>query len=391
MSKRSLTGFFPAYDGARRFLQILHGASASQYKVMWGEIQAHKGSPQETTNWKEPEKWIPERLTSESRALALRIWRESEGLVNPRYIDGCKGLCDNHDLLDTSDDVFQLTERGRRFVNNDKDTMREIDEYEGMFVILKAIAERHPAKVKDFWQEFRVFCLTYTRIQSDSIIKSTLRYRLANLRQREFILMQGHTYTVTDAGLSYLSTRQASQTALAPAYDNSLARTVKDSHDAARQQLARYLRKMNPYKFEHLIKLLLEEMGYDAVEVTKASNDKGVDVVAEMQVGISRVHEVIQVKRQQGNISRTVLDQLRGALYYFDAVRGTIITTGGFSKGAQDVAFLKNAPPITLIDGETLLNHLIEHNIGIRRKEIQILEFDEQSLDEFGTEDEVEF
>jgi restriction system protein len=50
-------------------------------------------------------------------------------------------------------------------------------------------------------------------------------------------------------------------------------------------------------------------------------------------------------------MKRTVLDALRGSLYRFQAVRGTIITTAGFSKGAMQAAFEAGAPPITSIDG----------------------------------------
>ena len=153
-----------------------------------------------------------------------------------------------------------------------------------------------------------------------------------------------------------------------------------------RQELTEYLQNMNPYSFEHLIKRLLEEMGYDDVEVTAASNDKGVDVVADIELGISRVREVIQVKRQKGNIGRPILNQLRGSLPLFHAMRGSIITTGGFTKQAQDTAFVPGAAPITLIDGERLLNLLIEHNIGIRRREIRLLEFSKEHLNQFESD-----
>ena len=147
---------------------------------------------------------------------------------------------------------------------------------------------------------------------------------------------------------------------------------------------------MNPYKFEHLIKLLLEKMNFENVEVTSPANDKGVDVVAEIELGISRVREVIQVKRIKGNVARPILDLLRGSLHRFDAVRGTIITTGQFSKGANAAAFEKGAAPITLIDGEKLLDLLIEHDIGIRRREIRVLQFDADSLRAFSSEVELE-
>ena len=44
---------------------------------------------------------------------------------------------------------------------------------------------------------------------------------------------------------------------------------------------------------------------------------------------------MIQVKRHRGTIHRPVLDQLRGWLHRFNAVRGTIITTGRHPKGVE--------------------------------------------------------
>ena len=67
-----------------------------------------------------------------------------------------------------------------------------------------------------------------------------------------------------------------------------------------------------------------------------------------------------------------MLDSLRGALYRFDAVQGTIITTSGFSSGARAVAFDRGAPPITLIDGETLIGLLIEHGIGVEKRSLEL-------------------
>ena len=143
---------------------------------------------------------------------------------------------------------------------------------------------------------------------------------------------------------------------------------------------------MDPYEFEYLVKRLLEAMGYEDVEVTKASNDKGVDVVADIELGISRVREVIQVKRQTSNVGRGVLDGLRGSLHRFDAVRATIITTGGFAKGAKNAAFEKGAAPITLIDGSTLIDLLSDNDIGVKRSEVKIMEFDSDGLRQNDTD-----
>ena len=94
-----------------------------------------------------------------------------------------------------------------------------------------------------------------------------------------------------------------------PSKQSQLLRLANDLKLEARVRLAEHLSKMDPFKFEGLVKLLLEEMGYDDVQTTSPTNDKGVDVVANIELGISSVREVIQVKRHKGNVNRTVLDQ----------------------------------------------------------------------------------
>ncbi len=134
------------------------------------------------------------------------------------------------------------------------------------------------------------------------------------------------------------------------------------------------------YAFERLIYDLLTEMGYEDVEVTQPSNPKGVDVKAVAQFGITTINEVIQVKRHRANIQRRVLDMLRGSLHRFKAQKGTIITTGDYGKGAKDAAFEMGAAPITLINGDTLIDLLIEHEIGVKKKTVDYYELDESAF-----------
>ena len=89
--------------------------------------------------------------------------------------------------------------------------------------------------------------------------------------------------------------------------------------------------------------------------------------------------------------SEPQLDQLRGSLHRFNAVRGTIITTGRFSKGVEEAAFERGAAPITLIDGEKLLDLLIENGIGVSKRPLEYLEFAPEKLAQFeGEADEEE-
>jgi restriction system protein len=128
-------------------------------------------------------------------------------------------------------------------------------------------------------------------------------------------------------------------------------------------------------------------MEYQNVEVTARSGDKGVDVVGEIEVGITSVKEVIQAKRTKSNIPRKVLDALRGSLHRFGAIRGTIITTSNFSKGAKEAAFEMGAPPITLINGDKLVDLLVEYEIGVEKLDFSTFKVDEDFFEGFSKDE----
>ncbi|MDE2821336.1 MAG: restriction endonuclease [Chloroflexota bacterium] len=400
--RRSLTAWLPSYSVAQSFLRIVDGMSVSKLKAMRDDVLDQRGTPQSTANWSDPGKWIRERLHGDSETIAWKLWEESKQSINPRYCNGLLSLLETHRLADYLDDKITLTDAGTKFLANDDVQLAQMDEYDGMLLILSEVAEKSPGKRRDFERRYAEFCRTFTTYSADSSISSSLIARLNNLVDRNLIDRNGHTYQITDLGISYLATqipvvghaqlsmRKHQQLALPTETSTraELRELAKRNNDEERNKLTQYLKSMDPHGFERLIKPLLEDMGYEEVGVNAQSHDKGVDVVGEIELGISRVREVIQVKRQQSNVGRPILDALRGSLHRFDAVRATIITTGGFTKSAKDAAFEKGAAPITLIDGERLLELLIEYEIGIRRKEIRILEFDRDSLVELETEAE---
>jgi restriction system protein len=122
------------------------------------------------------------------------------------------------------------------------------------------------------------------------------------------------------------------------------------------------------------------DAAYENVTVTGRSGDGGIDVVADIEIGILQLRTAVQVKRMKGNVQRPVVSQLRGDMALLDMDQGMIITTGGFSQGAKDVARVRNVTPITLIDGDHLTDLLIEQGIGVHRETVEVLRFDEAGL-----------
>lgn len=160
-----------------------------------------------------------------------------------------------------------------------------------------------------------------------------------------------------------------------------ITQMARQQRDAVKQQLLNVANHIDPYAFERLVARLLSKMGYDNIVVTKRSGDEGIDVLADVEVGVMRLHTAIQVKRTATNVGRPVVSQFRGDMLAQQNVdQGLMITTAGFSKGALEVARLPNTAPIILIDGSHLADLLINYRIGVRVQHVEIVSFDSDNL-----------
>lgn len=345
---------------------------------MHRQIMEQTGTPQAQVDWSKPDEWIDERLTGAPQALARRIWHETDGRVNPRHTYGSMLFTRLYELtaVDTAG-VNRLTDRGRAFLVPGSDVEREIDVIEGLPYLANLIAKKDRPRRQDLLPEWTEFAKRHSKFGTTASIKSTLAYRTRNLIERGFLVREGIAYVLTSAGQSF-ATRAAAPTDVRDDRQRLLDAVERYNREQKRR-LRVLLGTMHPYAFEHLVRDLLTEMGYDDATVTKQSGDKGIDVVATVQVGITAVKEVVQVKRVQGNLNRTVLDQLRGVLPFHGAIRGTIITLGGFSKGCTEVATFAGAAPLTLIDGDRLIALMIEHSVGISKEPVDLLEIGEMT------------
>ncbi len=239
--------------------------------------------------------------------------------------------------------------------------------------LLSQIAEMGPVTPSTLLGPFGELLRRQSNIAKDLTIRSFLYARLRNLLQRELVEKNGREYSITPPGLDYLPSQDSGT--------SDVHKIIKMEADHVKEELATALSSMDPFAFEQLIGQLLVAMNYNNVEVTTRGGDGGVDVIADMEMGITSVHEVVQVKRHQKNIQRKDLDALRGSLHRFKAVRGTLVTTSSFSRGTTEAALEPGAAPITLIDGKKLVDLLIEYGIGVRKKELTLLELDLSALD----------
>ncbi len=162
---------------------------------------------------------------------------------------------------------------------------------------------------------------------------------------------------------------------------DTITQMAQQQREMVKQQLLNVVNHMDPFAFENLVGRLLGKIGYNNIMVTRRAVDGGVDVVADVAVGIMQVHTAIQVKRVQANVGRPVVSQFRGDMLAMEDIdQGMIITTSSFSKGALEVARLPNTIPVILIDGDQLTDLLIENRIGVRVEQVSVVSFDSDNL-----------
>lgn len=138
-----------------------------------------------------------------------------------------------------------------------------------------------------------------------------------------------------------------------------------------KEQLLEVVKQVDPVKFERLCQLLLRELGFLNVEVTKRTNDGGIDGKGTYRFGgVMSFHIVFQCKRYEGTVPSKEIRDFRGASIG-RADKGLFITTGTFSSEARKEAQRDGAPPIDLIDGYELAENLRSARIGVETRVIE--------------------
>jgi restriction system protein len=152
----------------------------------------------------------------------------------------------------------------------------------------------------------------------------------------------------------------------------SASQTFEEAEERAWAEIWDYLQRIDPYELQNLVAGLLEAMGYHVSWIAPPGKDAGMDVLAWTDpLGTKPPRIKIQVKRRKDNIA---VDELRSflALLGEDDV-GLFVTTGGFTKDAQDEARTQEKRKITLIDRKRLVELWIEYIDRIGQEARQLL------------------
>ena len=146
--------------------------------------------------------------------------------------------------------------------------------------------------------------------------------------------------------------------------------SLEGAHQKLRGDLAadllQRLKTCSPAFFERLVVEVIVKMGYggtrkDAGKAIGKSGDGGIDgIIKEDKLGLDAIY--IQAKRWENTVGRPEIQKFIGALTGQRAKKGLFITTSEFSSDAEDYVSRIDAK-VVLIDGETLAQLMIDHNV----------------------------
>lgn len=144
------------------------------------------------------------------------------------------------------------------------------------------------------------------------------------------------------------------------------------------------LTELTPEQFEHFAKKLLTAYGFVSMSVTSVSNDGGIDGHGLLKVGLAQMNVAFQCKKWQNTIQRPEIDKFRGAIQG-EFEQGIFFTTSRFTEGAKAASLKKGAVPVILLDGDSIVEVMIEKQFGVQRQPLELY-FDE--IDRLFTERE---
>ena len=224
---------------------------------------------------------------------------------------------------------------------------------------------------------------------SDALIwENRVRWARQHLvNKREIDASVYGIWKITDRGRERLGKGVAPPSTDKPAQLSTIGELLDIERQQIRAQLHELLMNLHPQQFEVFAGTLLESVGFTDVEITKYVGDGGIDGYGKLDMGVVKVKAAFQVKRWQQKVPRPEIDQFRGAIQgKFD--QGIFITTSDFSDEAKQVSSVPGAVPIVLINGDKIVDIMLEKGLGVRQEPLTLNRIDEEFFAAFGTTEE---
>lgn len=135
--------------------------------------------------------------------------------------------------------------------------------------------------------------------------------------------------------------------------------TYEQAEEQAWEEIETFVGAMPPYEFQDLVSDLLKALGYYVAWVSPPGKDGGIDIIAHVDpLGTKSPRVKVQVKRTVEKISVATLNSFLALIDDGDV--GLFVSTGGFTKDAEESARRQTSRKVTLINLDRLVDLWIE-------------------------------
>ena len=173
---------------------------------------------------------------------------------------------------------------------------------------------------------------------------------------------------------------EAEASSFVPTPDTFAAEREDNTASALLERIA----ELSPSGFEKLVGEFLRAKGFSNIEVTGRPHDKGID--GQCELSFVDVKVAFQAKRYQPQDSVSIgeVHRFQGSLIVgYD--RGILVTTSSFSSGAKNFVEEENTQ-IRLVDGEELVQQMIDLNLGVKTVPVVEHQIDESFFNRLAKE-----
>lgn len=140
--------------------------------------------------------------------------------------------------------------------------------------------------------------------------------------------------------------------------DVTVAKVAEEIEQSTRDFISkRLIQELKGHPFEHFIAHVLNILGY-RTRISPEGADGGIDIIAHKdELGLEPPIIKVQVKSNDGDITPDKVQALYGNVA--SGEYGLFIAINGFSKKARE--FAKSKPNLRIIDGDELIDILLQH------------------------------
>ncbi|MHA7099514.1 restriction endonuclease [Roseivirga pacifica] len=182
-------------------------------------------------------------------------------------------------------------------------------------------------------------------------------------QEKHFQLLSNGTYWLKGMNIPKGFKSKAASTH--PELNDKLSKNYDAYITNFKEGILRALKNLSPSEFEGFCKNLISVYGFSQTIITPPTRDGGIDGFGNLTIGFTDLKVAFECKRWNKNkVDYKIIRSFRGSIPE-SCIYGILFTTSLYSESAKKEAEREGYKPIVLLDGEDIVDFMIERQFGV--------------------------